>query len=182
MRQAGTDYPDWVKQHYLQLPKSITPRTRQLAEQITAGLDTPYDKVIAITNYLRRNIQYVETIEDEPPTNQELIDWFLFDEKKGFCNYYSTAEIVMLRSLGIPARWADRLRTGRAVGKYSHRCTHLIVTHLPDPAKKLACLAGSILPECWLGRIRANCYPARHPTAGNRSESEQHSADRMPRN
>ena len=106
MRQAGTDYPDWVKQHYLQLSKSITPRTRQLAEQITAGLDTPYDKVIAITNYLRRNIQYVETIEDEPPTNQELIDWFLFDEKKGFCNYYSTAEIVMLRSLGIPARWA----------------------------------------------------------------------------
>ncbi len=93
-------------QRYLQLPKSVTPRTRQLAEQITAGLETPYDKVIAITNYLRRNIQYVETIPDEAPVNQELIDWFLFDEKKGFCNYYSTAEIVMLRSLGIPARWA----------------------------------------------------------------------------
>jgi len=106
MRQSGTAYPDWVKQRYLQLPKSITPRTRQLAEQITAGLETQYDKVIAITNYLRRNIQYVETIEEEPPTNQELIDWFLFDEKKGFCNYYATAEIVMLRSLGIPARWA----------------------------------------------------------------------------
>jgi transglutaminase-like putative cysteine protease len=106
LRQAGTDYPDWVKPQYLQLPRSITPRTRQLAEQITAGLDTPYDQVIAITNYLRRNIQYVETIEQEPPSNQELIDWFLFDEKKGFCNYYSTAEIVMLRSLGIPARWA----------------------------------------------------------------------------
>jgi transglutaminase-like putative cysteine protease len=106
MTQAGTSYPDWVKQRYLQLPRTITPRTRQLAEQITAGMATPYDKVVAITNYLRRNIQYVETLADEPPTNQELIDWFLFDEKKGFCNYYSTAEIVMLRSLGIPARWA----------------------------------------------------------------------------
>jgi transglutaminase-like putative cysteine protease len=130
MRQAGTEYPDWVKQRYLQLPKSITPRTRQLAEQITAGLETPYEKVIAITNYLRRNIQYVETIEEEPPTNQELIDWFLFDEKKGFCNYYSTAEIVMLRSLGIPARWAVGYAQGEPLENASTNASSNTLTYL----------------------------------------------------
>lgn len=130
MRQAGINYPDWIKQRYLQLPRSITSRTRQLAEQITTGLETPYDKVVAITNYLRRNIQYVETIEEEPPTNQELIDWFLFDEKKGFCNYYSTAEIVMLRSLGIPARWAVGYAQGEPLENSSTDASSNTITYL----------------------------------------------------
>ena len=105
LRAAGTDYPEWVKQRYLQLPDSITPRTRQLAIDITARQDTPYDKAVAITDYLRKNIEYSDSVPPKP-TNQETIDWFLFDLKKGFCNYYSTAEVIMLRSIGIPARWA----------------------------------------------------------------------------
>lgn len=105
LQAAGTDYPDWVKQRYLQLPDSITPRTRQLAIDITARQDTPYDKAVAITDYLRNNIQYSDSVPNKP-NNQETIDWFLFDLKKGFCNYYSTAEVILLRSVGVPARWA----------------------------------------------------------------------------
>lgn len=105
LRKATGSYPDWVKQRYLQLPESISARTHQLARDITAGLETPYDKVVAITNYLRDNIEYVNTIPD-PPANREPIDWFLFDLKQGFCNYYATAEVILLRSIGIPARWA----------------------------------------------------------------------------
>jgi transglutaminase-like putative cysteine protease len=105
LREAGTNYPQWVTERYLELPPSITQRTIELAKQITAGLDTPYDKANAITNYLRNNIQYSATIADLP-NNQDLIDWFLFDYKKGFCNYYATAEIVLLRAVGIPARMA----------------------------------------------------------------------------
>ena len=103
MRNAGTNYPEWVTERYLQLPDSITPRTRQLANLIAEGQDTPYDIVMAITNYLRNNIEYTETVPPLP-TDQELVDWFLFDLQQGFCNYYATAEIVLLRSLGIPAR------------------------------------------------------------------------------
>jgi transglutaminase-like putative cysteine protease len=130
MREAGASYPDWVKQRYLQLPASITPRTRQLAEQITAGMGTPYDKVVAVTNYLRRNIQYVEVIDENPPTSQDLIDWFLFDLKKGFCNYYSTAEVVMLRSLGIPARWAVGYAQGEAMENASPGASPTNLTYL----------------------------------------------------
>jgi transglutaminase-like putative cysteine protease len=113
LEKAGTTYPQWIKDHYLQLPNNITARTIQLAKQITDGLDNPYDKAIAVTNYLRTNIQYSQTIPD-PPANQEIIDWFLFDLRQGFCNYYATAEVILLRAVGIPARWSVGYAEGQA--------------------------------------------------------------------
>ena len=112
LREAGTDYPEWVLDRYLQIPESISLRTLELAQDIAAGKDTPYDIANAITQYLRNNIDYSETVPPLP-SDQELIDWFLFDVSQGFCNYYATAEIIMLRSLGIPAR----LSVGYAQGK-----------------------------------------------------------------
>jgi transglutaminase-like putative cysteine protease len=105
LREAGTVYPQWVIDRYLKLPDDITPRTHELAKRIAEGHDNPYDITDAVTDYLRENIEYSDTI-DNPPPNQERIDWFLFDYGQGFCNYYATAEVVMLRSLGIPARIA----------------------------------------------------------------------------
>ncbi len=114
LRAAGENYPKWVTERYLQLPETITPRTRQLAEAIAEGKETPYDKVLAITNYLRDNIEYSETVPPLP-SDQDLVDWFLFDLKSGFCNYYATAEVVLLRSLGIPARLAVGYAQGEPV-------------------------------------------------------------------
>lgn len=111
---AGTDYPEWVTERYLQLPATITPRTRALAEQLAAGKETPYDVVVAVTDYLRQNIEYSETIPSLP-ADQELVDWFLFDFKQGFCNYYATSEVVLLRAVGIPARLAVGYAQGRSV-------------------------------------------------------------------
>lgn len=105
LREAGEDYPEWVTDRYLQLPASITPRTRQLAEQIVADQDNPYDAVQAVTDYLRENIAYSQTIPT-PPADKEPIDWLLFDYRQGFCNYYASAEVILLRAVGIPARLA----------------------------------------------------------------------------
>jgi transglutaminase-like putative cysteine protease len=105
LKEAGTDYPLWVLSEDLQLPDDITPRTKELAVSITQGLTTTYDIANAVTQYLRTNIQYDQAI-DAPPARQERIDWFLFDYQKGFCNYYASAEVVLLRSVGIPARLA----------------------------------------------------------------------------
>jgi transglutaminase-like putative cysteine protease len=114
LEKAGTNYPQWVTDRYLQLPNSITARTRRLAHQITDEYDNPYDKAIAITNYLRANIRYSQTIPNPPP-NQEIIDWFLFDLRQGFCNYYATAEVVLLRTVGVPARWNVGYAEGQAL-------------------------------------------------------------------
>jgi len=105
LRDAGTDYPQWVMDDYLQLPENITPRTMELANVIATGFNNPYDITVEVTDYLRNNIEYTQVIS-QPPQNQERIDWFLFDNKKGFCNYYASAEVILLRSLGIPARLA----------------------------------------------------------------------------
>jgi len=112
LREAGKNYPEWVLDRYLQIPDSISPRTLKLAQEIAAGKDTPYDIATTITQYLRNNIDYSETVPPLP-ADQELIDWFLFDIRQGFCNYYATTEIIMLRSLGIPAR----LSVGYAQGE-----------------------------------------------------------------
>ena len=114
LRVAGDDYPEWVIERNLQLPDSITQRTKDLAQEITHGLETPYDKTVAITRWLRANIQYERVIE-APPPESEPIDWFLFEYKIGFCNYYASAEVILLRSLGIPAR----MGAGYAHGKYN---------------------------------------------------------------
>lgn len=105
LRDSGVEYPEWVNERYLEVPDSTTERTRALAEQLTRGLDNPYDKAQAITRWLRSNIQYTEVI-DPPPTDRDVVDWFLFDYKRGFCNYYATAEVILLRLAGVPARWA----------------------------------------------------------------------------
>lgn len=113
LREAGETYPDWVSERYLQLPETVTDRTLRLAETITDGLENPYDKAVAVTRWLRSNIEYSRVI-DPPPENREPIDWFLFEYGVGFCNYYASAEVIMLRSLGIPARVA----AGFARGEY----------------------------------------------------------------
>ena len=112
LRNSGSTYPDWV-QSYLQLPTDLPIEIKLLAEEITAGQDNPFDKTQAITRYLRQNITYSETIP-AVPIGRDPIEWFLFSHKSGFCNYYATAQVLMLRSIGIPAR----LAVGYAQGQY----------------------------------------------------------------
>jgi hypothetical protein len=114
LRDAGTDYPPWIKDRYLALPDTVSDRTRELAQRIGEGQETPYDKAAAVTQYLRDTIRYSETITGTPRPGQEPLDWFLFDLRVGFCNYYASSEVILLRSLGVPAR----LAVGFAEGEY----------------------------------------------------------------
>jgi len=93
LRNAGDTYPDWVTAENLQLPDNLSPKILALAQRISAQAKTPYDKADAITQYLRSNITYSSTVENPPP-GQDSLNWFLFDSKKGFCNYYASAEVV----------------------------------------------------------------------------------------
>jgi len=105
MRQAGTNYPEWVSERYLQLPEDFSENVRELALQLAAEKNTPYDVASATTNYLRSEIIYNEKIP-APPKNIDPIEWFLIIQKEGFCNYAASANVVMLRAAGIPARLA----------------------------------------------------------------------------
>ena len=105
LQEAGTDYPEWVTQKYLQLPEEFSPRIQELARQITAEAQTPFEKSVLITQYLRENITYSQTIP-QTPRNKDPLEWVLFEYKQGYCVYYASAEVLMLRSVGVPARMA----------------------------------------------------------------------------
>lgn len=113
LRAAGTGYPEWLARMYLQLSPSITDRTIRLAQAIVAeaGAVTPYDQARAIESWLRTNILYNEAIP-QPPRSQDPVDWVLFDLRQGYCNYYASAMVMMLRGLGIPARMAAGFAQG----------------------------------------------------------------------
>jgi hypothetical protein len=107
LQAAGTDYPDWVRAAYLQLPTTVTDRTRALARTIVtdAGATNPYDEAAAIQNYLRRFV-YDET-RAAPPQDRDWADYFLFNSQRGYCDDFATSMVVLLRSLDIPARWVQ---------------------------------------------------------------------------
>ena len=113
LQRAGAIYPAWVRDHYLQLPEDLSPQITELARRITTEAETPYEKTTAITDYLRAAITYSGTV-DTPPDGTDPLVWFLFDYRAGFCNYYATAEVILLRSAGVPARMV----VGFAQGEY----------------------------------------------------------------
>jgi transglutaminase-like putative cysteine protease len=104
LRTTSGTYPQEIESRYLQLPESVTLRTRELAQELIAGLTTPYDKVIAIRDYLLQTYPY----DYFPPPQQvgtDAVDQFLFVDQRGVCEHYVSAMVVLLRSLGIPARF-----------------------------------------------------------------------------
>jgi transglutaminase-like putative cysteine protease len=112
LREAGTEYPEWVTDKYLQLPEDFSPRIAALALEVTADTETPYDKTAAVTRYLRNAIEYAPGIP-APPRNADTLEWVLFEHRQAYCVYYATAEVLMLRSLGIPARMAVGFAQGQ---------------------------------------------------------------------
>ncbi|MDT8306302.1 MAG: transglutaminase domain-containing protein [Anaerolineae bacterium] len=113
LRSAGTSYPGWVSERYLDVPETITPETRALAAELAAPYDNSFDKAIAIRDYLRANIAYNDQIQ-APPPDVEPVHYILFDGQEAYCTYYASAMAMMLRSEGIPARIVN----GYAQGEY----------------------------------------------------------------
>ena len=106
LRGASTEYDRFLTDHYLQLPASLPDRVRELAERLTAGSDNPLDKALDIQNYLR-GPEFTYSLDIEaPPIEADGVDWFLFDSKVGYSDYYGSSMAVMLRSVGVPARMA----------------------------------------------------------------------------
>jgi hypothetical protein len=112
--RAEAAYPDEVSELYLQLPRELPKRVRDLAEQVVAeaGASTRYDKARAIEQYIR-NFEYDLAVEP-PPLDADVVDYFLFSTQRGYCDYSATSMVVMLRAVGVAARYAS----GYAMGDY----------------------------------------------------------------
>ncbi len=108
----AADGVDLRDRRWTQLPTNVPLRVRQLAAQVAAQARTRYDAVDAVERYLRSNETY-RLDAPVPPAGEDPVDDFLFDSHQGFCEQFASAEVVLLRARGIPAR----LVTGFAYGQ-----------------------------------------------------------------
>ena len=107
---AGGDPGDLAV--YLQLPEDLPARVRELAQQVTAEATNDYDRAKRLEAYLKENYPYTNTPDLSRQRSRDVVDAFLFEIREGFCDYYSTAFVVMARSIGLPARWVKGYATG----------------------------------------------------------------------
>src|SRR5204863_6160038 len=104
-------YPATIKAKYLQLPSSVPQRVKDLALTIVANKATPYDKAEAIETYLRNTYKYSTVVKSAPP-GRDPVDYFLFDLKADFCEYFASSMAVLLREVGVPARVVEGFTSG----------------------------------------------------------------------
>jgi transglutaminase-like putative cysteine protease len=95
VEQPGPDGAD------LELP----PRSddlRALAEQISGRTTNPLAAALTIEQYLQDNYRYV--LRGNAPLREDPVHWFLFRSREGHCEFFASSMVLLLRSLGIPAR------------------------------------------------------------------------------
>ncbi|EMA61927.1 transglutaminaseTgpA domain-containing protein [Halorubrum lipolyticum] len=103
LERAGDDYdPDVVERYGT--PREETPdRVHELTDEIVAGQSTPYGKAVAIDHWLKNERGYSL---DTPEPGDDVVDEFLFEMESGYCVYFAASMTEMLRTQGIPARYA----------------------------------------------------------------------------
>jgi protein-glutamine gamma-glutamyltransferase len=99
LRGRGQEYPAWLAPD-LAVPANLDPRIASLARRLGGGKD-PADAAVAIESFLSGNLQYTRDLAGEVA---DPIGNFLFKRRAGHCELFSSAMVIMLRTLGIPAR------------------------------------------------------------------------------
>jgi transglutaminase-like putative cysteine protease len=102
LRNSHQEYPPEILDRYLQVPNTLPSRVVALAQALARDADNPYDKAVAIESYLR-TLEYT-TASQTIPHDADTVDFFLFESKEGYSDYFASAMAMMLRTQGIPTR------------------------------------------------------------------------------
>lgn len=115
--RTAPDEPAPGGRAYLQLPP-LDPRVALLADSLTRGLASRYDRARAIESFFKREFRY--TLDLPASRAQTSLEYFLFTRRAGHCEYFSSGMAVLLRSIGIPARNVNGFLGGtwNAGGRY----------------------------------------------------------------
>jgi transglutaminase-like putative cysteine protease/uncharacterized membrane protein len=106
----GGDIPSDIALRYLQLPSRLDRRVGELAAQIAAGATADFQKTKLIESYLQTKFSY--TLELPSSSPDDPVAYFLFQRKKGHCEYFASSMAIMLRTQGIPSRVVNGFRGG----------------------------------------------------------------------
>lgn len=94
------------KHKYLKLTEKLPLRVSKLAKDLTKNYPDDYSKIKTLEKYLANNYTYSLIVPDVPK-NVDFVDYFLFEEKTGYCTYYASSLAIMGRAIGIPTRYVE---------------------------------------------------------------------------
>ena len=111
LRLSPARWDERTVSRYTQLPADLPARDAELAHRITDRRSTVYDKVMAVETWLQHHTEYNLDIPRDPP-GVDAVDYFLFERRQGFCEHIASAMTLLLRSVGIPARFVTGFGPG----------------------------------------------------------------------
>jgi transglutaminase-like putative cysteine protease len=117
LRSTGRDYPAEIADRYA-ATEGMSDRVARKTAEITADADNPYDEARAIETWLESNKDYSLNVSR---TSDSMAETFVFEMERGYCEYFATSMVVMLRSQGIPARYVVGYSTGQQVAPDTYR-------------------------------------------------------------
>ncbi len=159
---AAENYRKFVHDTYLQIPRNTQIELRRIAEQeglLDSGL-TVSDKVEMVKSYISESKTY-SLKTPKMPSGKDFATWFLNESDTGYCVHFATAGTLMLRSLGIPARYV----TGYYATAYANQTVtvttdnaHAWVEYYSDTAGwiPLECTPSSFQPARYVGSQSAS--------------------------
>jgi transglutaminase-like putative cysteine protease len=100
--RLNADFDVQQIQNNLRLPRSFNPETMQFAQKLQQSFPDQKSRIEAVLRYFREE-KFYYTLEP-PILGRHSIDEFLFSSRAGFCEHYSSAFVVLMRAMGIPAR------------------------------------------------------------------------------
>ena len=114
---ASQVVPAGILARYTELPEDFDPRITELATEITAGLQTGYEKALALQNWFLTNFDYSTDVAGGHGTDR--MAQFLFEEQIGYCEQFAGSYAAMARAIGLPTRVATGFTPGELVdGEY----------------------------------------------------------------
>ncbi len=106
---ADETLDDASRARYLELPP-VAPRVATLARTIVGDAGDPYERARRLVTYLSTRYRYTRALERR--TALSPVEDFLFESRRGNCEYFAAALVVMLRTLGVPARVVNGFQRG----------------------------------------------------------------------
>lgn len=112
LRTASDDYPDEVLRRYTKNPGSTPERVKEYTDELTTNANNSYDTARIIEEHLQQSKNY--SLDVQRP-NDHIADSFLFEMDRGYCTYFATTMVTMLRTQEIPARFVVGYTPGQRV-------------------------------------------------------------------
>lgn len=98
------------------LPESTKAWALPLAQRIVGEVSDPYYQALYIGEYVKKSARYDKNTGVMSKEYKDFAQWFLEESDTGYCVHYATAGAVLLKALGIPARYVTGYMVNTKVG------------------------------------------------------------------